>query len=311
MTAQCVCVGVRDSENFALRGALDWPNMGALRANSSPESVKRAIMAALARGYVLPVQLDNGHNEPFSRPERIADLHGLYRRHRKIAEVKSALSISRTDIGEFNLLIKFHKFTGLECDTEFQVYLANGRGEPISEAFLAMALRADANKPVSRDCAGWCVLTNIFYKDLRHDDLHLVVQAVTVRRSLKAGAKKKAPGGVSFRQPLGISCLQMPSAEITKLVASWANGAPGAEAEVGLEFVGAPEKIFPDLAAGIIQGRQEAMGGKPVRAGAIVRIAAWYGMPCLPTLPKDTDFTDTKRCDFLLIFSACEPRMGM
>jgi len=242
-------------------------------------------------GYVLPPKLEGGDDEAFDKPENILNLTELYHRHRKL-KIQHDQGES---LAEFNLLVRVNSIRDMEDDVEINAYLTDGKGKPLSESYQLSMKKADNKKDFSKDTAAWFVITNIFYEDIVNDGLHLVVNTVTVRPSLKSGGKMVA--GHKFRQPYGVGCLSMPSKELMKLVKSWESGRDGYEVEVNLDFLMGSEGKFCELPEMLINNAGDMSKVNNVKGELSLTLSMWYGVPCAPTLPKDATF---KKSDSLL-----------
>eukprot|EP00466_Bigelowiella_natans_P019227 jgi/Bigna1/68136/fgenesh1_pg.5_\ len=243
-----------------------------------------------ASTYVLP-RRENGDRFEFQTPEQVADLNELYQRHVAMHGGQR----KRAEERELNLLVRINRVKDIEDDVELTAYLADADGEPMSETFQLALKKVDFGKDFSRDFAAWFLVTNIFLEDLEANSLHLVIQAVTVRPSLKSGGKRVA--GQKFRQPYSISVLSMPSKELMTMIQSWANGKDGYEVEVDLECVMGTESRFYETAKMLIGGVGDLAKIQSVKGEISVTLSMWYGKPYAPTLPKDANF---KKGDNLL-----------
>ncbi|GAB5369844.1 hypothetical protein AAMO2058_001441300 [Amorphochlora amoebiformis] len=243
--------------------------------------------------FVLPANDPDGYNESFGRPEDVCDLTSLYLRHNKLKSKKiMGLAVSDNELGEFNLLVRFNHIKGMEDDVELLMYLAAGDGPAISEPFLLAMKKTENNKDFSRDMAAWITFTNIFADDLIKDNLHLIIQVVTVRPSLKCGGKRVA--GVKFRQPYAVSVLRLPSRELMTMVKSWDGGSDGFEVETTLDMVMGPELKFTELPKTLMSMMGDSSKIQNVKGEISLTFSMWYGAPLAPTLPKDANFTQVQ-----------------
>eukprot|EP00468_Gymnochlora_sp_CCMP2014_P012066 CAMPEP_0167744692 /NCGR_PEP_ID=MMETSP0110_2-20121227/2733_1 /TAXON_ID=629695 /ORGANISM="Gymnochlora sp., Strain CCMP2014" /LENGTH=2012 /DNA_ID=CAMNT_0007629243 /DNA_START=90 /DNA_END=6128 /DNA_ORIENTATION=+ len=242
--------------------------------------------------FVIPPEIKEGYNEKFRTPQLVSDLYGLYRRHSRLTKITVPNdALTKDDLAEFNMLVKLNHLRDMEDDVELSMYICRKSGEAITETFQISIKKNENGKNFGRDYTSWVIFTNIFPMDLDKDDLHLVINTITVRPSLKAGGKRVA--GVKFRQPYGVSVLHTPARELMQMISSWGTQDEGIEAEIKLDMIMAPEQKFNELPKIIINGG-DTQKFQNVKGEIMVTMTMWYGNPYPPTLPKDANFTQVQ-----------------